>query len=391
MFYTCAAPFTSCRMRERMNAEVSTTEHSRNEARLKLVCLALIALAGLVVGWNKGQLPRRDPIALAAAGDTAPDLALYHAIVADVRGGRDYYDAAHERIQQFGFPISSPFNWRLPTYAWLFSLLPNKCWIQAVLLLLGAAGLVLTFAAERSTSNIAQAAVATFFMFGIFRWVLDGDAYLAQEVWAGVLIMISVAALRFEAWRWRLLAALAGIAALMFRELALPYCLAVGGLALWQRRYWEAALWAKGLVAFGCLLAWHVYAVRGELVEHGHATTGGAGLAQWIRCGGLDFVLLTVRMNSLVFHWPASLLWVYLLVALLGLAQRSDSASRTCCLAALLYLLAFGVAGRPENFYWGLLYAPLLPAGLAAGMLAVRQWWIASLSAENPITNADPA
>jgi hypothetical protein len=378
-------------MRVRMNAEVSTTEHSTNEARLKLACLALIALAGLLVGWNKGQLPRRELVALAAAGDTAPDLALYHAIVADVRGGRDYYDAAHERIQQFGFPISSPFNWRLPTYAWLFSLLPNKCWIQAVLLLLGAAGLVLTFAAERSTSNVAQAAVATFFMFGIFRWVLDGDAYLAQEVWAGVLIMISVAALRFEAWRWRLLAALAGIVALMFRELALPYCLAAGGVALWQRRYWEAVLWAKGLVVFGCLLAWHVFAVRGELVEHGHAPIGGAGLAQWIRCGGLDFVLLTVRMNSLLFHWPASLLWVYLLVALLGLAQRSDFASRTSCLAALLYLLAFGVVGRAENFYWGLLYAPLLPAGLAAGVLAVKQCWIASLPAENPITNADPA
>jgi hypothetical protein len=114
-------------------------------------------------------------------------------------------------------------------------------------------------------------------------------------------------------------------------------------------------------------------------------------LAQWIRCGGLDFVLLTVRMNSLLFHWPASLLWVYLLVALLGLAQRSDFASRTCCLAALLYLLAFGVVGRSENFYWGLLYAPLLPAGLAAGVLAVKQCWNASLPAENPITNADPA
>jgi hypothetical protein len=269
--------------------------------------------------------------------------------------------------------------------------LPNKCWIQAALLLLGAAGLVLTFASERSTSNIAHATLATFFMFGIFRWVLDGDAYLAQEVWAGVLIMISVAALRLEDWRWRWLAALAAAAALMFRELALPYCLAAGGLALWQRRYWEAALWAKGIAVFGCLLAWHVFAVRAELAQHGHASGGGAGLAQWIRCGGLDFVLLTVRMNSLLFHWPAALLWIYVLVALLGLAQRSDFASRACCLAALLYLLAFGIAGRPENFYWGLLYAPLLPAGLAAGMLAIRQALIASVPGENSITSADPA
>jgi hypothetical protein len=372
-----------------------TSEPSTNEARFKLACLALVALVGLVVGWDKAQLPRRDPAALAVAGDTAPDLALYQAIVADVRGGRDYYDAAHEKIQQFGFPISSPFNWRLPTYAWLFSLLPSKCWIQAVLLLLGAFGLLLTFAAERATSSIAHAAVATFFMFGVFRWVLDGDAYLAQEVWAGVLIMISVAALRLGslgsfAWRWRLLAASAGVTALLFRELALPYCLVAGGLALWQRRYWEAALWAKGLVGFGCLLTWHVLSVRAELAEHGHVA-GGAGLAQWIRCGGLDFVLLTVRMNGLLFHWPAALLWLYLLASLWGLAQRTDLASRTCCLAALAYLLAFGIVGRPENFYWGLLYAPLLPAGLVAGSQAVARLWQASRLTECSTTNADPA
>jgi len=231
------------------------------ESRFTLACFGLIALVGIVAGWGQGNLPQRGPRpAIAQTNCTTPDLALYQAVISDVRQGRDYYDAAHERIPQFGFPISSPLNWRLPTYAWLLSLLPNKCWIQGVLLLLGIAGLWLTFAAERFKLDVFQAAFTTLLMFGVFRWVLDGDAYLAQEVWAGVLIMISVAALRLgeSSWKWRALAALAGIAALLFRELALPYCLVAAGLALWQRRYWEAALWGKGLVGFSLLLAWHV-------------------------------------------------------------------------------------------------------------------------------------
>jgi hypothetical protein len=94
-----------------------------------------------------------------------------------------------------------------------------------------------------------------------------------------------------------------------------------------------------------------------------------------MRCGGLDFVLLTVRMNSLLFAAPPAALWLFLLVSLIGLAQRSDATSRLCCLAALLYLLAFAFVGRPENFYWGLLYAPLLPWGVGPGLSALWGLW----------------
>jgi hypothetical protein len=362
-----------------------TLDRTALDVRLTLAALALIALAGLALGWNKGQLPRREVVAVGCTGEAkcttageevAPDLALYAAIIADVRGGRDYYDAAHERIPQAGFPISSPLNWRLPTYAWVLSALPNKCWIQGVLLLLGAGGLWLTFVAERSTASVGHAAVATFLMFGVFRWVLDGQAYLAQEVWAGVLLMISTAGLRQgeTSPKWRLLAVAAGIAALLFRELALPYCLVAGGMALWRRRWSEAALWGGGVALFTLLVAWHVGEVRSELAEDG-VTAGGAGLAQWLRLGGLDFVLLTLRMNSLLFVWPAALLWLYLLASLLGLAHRTDDASRVCCLAALLYLGTFAIVGRPENFYWGLVAAPLLVWGPAHAPAALAQKW----------------
>ena len=103
------------------------------------------------------------------------------------------------------------------------------------------------------------------------------------------------------------------------------------------------------------------------------AAPPGAGLAQWLRLGGLDFVLLTTRMNGLFFAAPAGLLWLYLLAALVGLANRPDETSRVACLAALAYLLAFAVLGRPENFYWGLLPAPLLAWGAAHGPAALAR------------------
>ncbi len=346
------------------------------DARVTLVVLALLAILGVIAGWNSGQLPR--PIEGAAVQTTAPDLALYATIIADVRGGRDYYDAAHEHIQAFGFPINSPLNWRLPTYAWTLSILPNKCWIQLVLLVLGMSGLALTFHAERTKFNIGQAALTTFLMFGVVRWVLDGQAYLAQEVWAAILITISVASLRLgeSSLRWRLLAVATGTAALLFRELALPYCVVAAGVALWHRRWLDAALWTLGLVAFAALLGYHVAQVQAQLA--GTTQVGSAGLSQWLRFGGLDFVLLTGRMNGIMFNAPAAVLWLYLLLSLFGLAQRTNQASRICCLAALLYVLAFAIVGRPENFYWGLLYAPLLPWGLARGVAACHELWQAA-------------
>jgi hypothetical protein len=143
-----------------------------------------------------------------------------------------------------------------------------------------------------------------------------------------------------------------------------------------------------GLAMFVALLGYHVTQVQAQLA--GTSPVGGAGLAQWLRWGGLDFVLLTGRMNGLLFNAPAGWLWFYLLLALFGLAQRTDPAARVACLAALLYVLAFAIVGRPENFYWGLLYAPLLPGGLARGAVACHELWQAAQETPLSTTPGQP-
>jgi len=332
--------------------------------RAHLLILVVLLAAGLALGWNKGRLPER-PIEPATSGEarTAPDLRLYREVVDEVRRGNDYYQVARQKIPQFGFPITSPLNWRLPTYAWVLALLPDRCSRQAALLGLSLVSLVLAFYAQRRTSPTSIAAASVFLLFGVVRWAFDGEAYLAQEPWAATLIVISLSAHALGG-RWRALAVACGTAALLFRELALPYCGVACLCAAWNRRWWESAAWAAGIALFFCFFAWHVGQVRGQLAGS-ETTAASAGLAQWLRFGGLDFVLLTTRMNGLLFAAPAGLLWLYLLAALWGLAQRCDETSRLACLAALAYVSAFAIVGRSENFYWGLLPAPLLAWGAA--------------------------
>ena len=342
------------------------------QSRGLLAVFALLAVLGSALGWSKGQIPRREMQPAAAA----PDLQLYREVVAEVRGGKSYYDAARVKIPQFGFPISSPLNWRLPTYAWLFALLPLPRYVQALLVLLSLAALLLAYRAQTKNGPALVAAFTVLALLGVVRWSLDGDAYLAQEPWAATLIAISLATHSLGG-RWRSASVAAGTTALLFRELALPYCGIACLSAAWNRRWRECAAWAAGIALFFAFFAWHVSQVRGQLAGM-EAAEPGAGLAQWLRLGGLDFVLLTTRMNGLLFAAPAALVWLYLLASLVGLAHRGDETSRLACLAALAYLLAFAILGRPENFYWGLLPAPLLAWGTASAPAALARLWQAA-------------
>ena len=355
-------------------------------ARIALATLLLLALSGGLLSLGRGELPHREAALPAAAGsaqsDLAPDLALYCEVITEVRAGRGYYDTAHEKIHSYGFPVSSPLNWRLPTYAWLFAALPCLGWIQLTLIVLSVIALWMAFLAESRASSIGQAALVTFLLFGIAKWSIDGYAFLAQEPWAATFILISVSAYRLadhpksairnpqSAIAWRCIAIAAAFAALAFRELALPYCGIACLLALYRRRWLEATAWTMGIAAFFAFFGWHVLQVNAQLA--GTEAAASAGLSQWLRFGGLDFVLLTTRMNALLFAAPSWLLWLYLLAALLGLAHQRDDSSRLACLSALAYLLVFAFLGRSENFYWGLLVAPLLPWGVIHAHAAIN-------------------
>jgi hypothetical protein len=204
------------------------------------------------------------------------------------------------------------------------------------------------------------------------------NGYLMHECWAGLLIALSLALYpgRDPAGRGARLAAslVAGLAAALVRELALPFLGVMALMALVERRPKEALLW---LAAVGlCLLALLGHA----LIVLRHTLPGDPGMA-WVRLGGWGFVLATDRWNAIVAlkPWLAAAL---LPPALAGALAWGGPAGRRLWFTLLGYAAGFLVVGRPENTYWGLMIAPLLPLGwvgaVAAGFgllgpLAMRQ------------------
>ncbi|WP_254507132.1 hypothetical protein [Anatilimnocola floriformis] len=355
------------------------------QARVFLAALLLIALVGCVLSWNKGKLPARDvapetqPVktdtATEVASDpVAPDLQLYRDVTAAVARGENYYVTVKPQLLKHGFPVRSTFNWRLPTYAWFFALLPGPWAIQGLLVLLAAAGLTLHFQAEQTAQGLAAAVFSAFLLIGVVKWSVDGLAFYTQELWAAVLMLVSIGTIARKEPAWRIVAISAGIAALLFRELALPYCFWAAVFATYHRRWKEAAGWSAGIALFFAFLFWHSRQVAAQLTADDLNGAGG-GLTQWLKFGGLDFVLLCTRLNAFLFAAPGPVLFLYLLLSLLGLTSSRDERLLLQGFTAASYFAAFSVVGMPINFYWGLLFAPLLPAGVAAVPAVLNSLW----------------
>jgi hypothetical protein len=287
------------------------------------------------------------------------DLKYYKEVVTRVHDGENYYDVANQRLRHWGFRVGSVFNWRLPTYAYVLGALPSVGWAQAALSAIGLAGLLLAVAADNRDVSFLAAGGTFLLQFGVFFWCLKEDCYLAQEVWAAMLILLSVGAAAFQC---RALAVGAGLAALCFRELVLPYCLVAAGVAWWYGRRKEAIVWLAGIGLFFLYLGWHAAQVAARLTPEDRADS--RGISEWITFGGLTFNILTTRMNLFMLDAPGWLVFLYLATALIGLLGWRGEQGALVAFATMVYLAAFAVVGMPMNVNWGLMYAPLLPFGV---------------------------
>ena len=87
------------------------------------------------------------------------------------------------------------------------------------------------------------------------------------------------------------------------------------------------------------------------------------GLSGW-----LSDVVLSSNLRFLA-HYVAGPLVMLMMV---GWAGWKSSLGTTATLLFLGYGLAFMIAGRPDNFYWGAVIAPAMFAGLAFAPRALR-------------------
>jgi hypothetical protein len=200
---------------------------------------------------------------------------------------------------------------------------------------------------------------------GVLPAIAPQAPYL-HEVWAGLLISLSLALRRPERFG---LAVAAGLAAALIRELAAPYLVVMAVTALAGRHWREAAAWVLALVLFAAALAAHAHLVDAQVLPSDHA---GAG---WMKLGGWPFVLHAAQWNAVLAAAPAWLTALVVPAALAGAATWSTSLGRRLAATLVAYVLALAAVGRPENFYWGLMIAPLLPLGFARACRALGRLW----------------
>jgi hypothetical protein len=328
-------------------------ECSRRQAALLLAIVVGAIVACQWVAWTYPTVPEYETKA-----SRQTDVELYRRVIDRVRDGENYYDAVHEEFFRRDYPVCSLFNYRTPFYAWLFGALPDMEWGRAAQLTLAGAVLVLCYAVFWRAGTPILGAFAVVVASGALAWSFLDAMCLFTEVWAGALITMSVAAYGLG---HRGVGVAAGLMALLFRELALPYCVIALGLAAWEGRRREAAAWLAGMALYALFFAWHASQVMPRLPQ----AVDGAGLGKWMQFGGLKFLLATTRTHLLILLAPAWVVALCLPLGVLGLAGWRHDMGRHSLVVVAVYLSLFAVVGALENFYWGLLYTPLLAIGVA--------------------------
>ncbi len=311
-----------------------------------LVLLACTIFAGFM-------LPA--PSAAPRAGPVQHDADLYRAIAARVASGTPYYPAAAAEQRARGYPLKPFVTMRPPLLAEVTGLVGTTAmgWLLRLAVLGALAALVIRLRAsvERPAERLAALAIGALALLTVAQPALA----IWHEVWAATLATVALA-VRTDR-RWLAAIGIATLAALL-RELAAPLLVAMAGAAWIERRRGEALAWLAGLGVFALALAFHAGQVTAVTLPGDGASQGWSG-------GGWPVALTMLHQTSLFAVLPRWIAASLVPLALLGWASRRDAFGQRVALWLLGMTTLFCLAGRPDNLYWGMMVAPLLPVGLA--------------------------
>ncbi|WP_235519619.1 hypothetical protein [Sphingomonas sp. Leaf22] len=317
--------------------------------------IALLALALLASSWF---LPAED-----AARDAPLGVDVYASVVDGLRSGGDYYAVAAQELRADRAPLHPFPAIRLPTLSVVQAALPDFVSILLLIAIAAATGLAWSRRIggwfERGPPRIA----ALFLLAGGMVAFVQPSLVAFHELWAGLLIAWSLAIRRED--RWVEAVALA-LCAMVIRETAALYALAMLAAALRDGRRREALGWVAALLVFVAVLLLHARAVAlvaGPLdaVSPGWGRLHGPGL----------FASGMARSTALIIlpWWLGAPL---AMLAMLGWAAAPGPLGRRAALTFGGYALAIAVFARTDNFYWALAAAPAYLVGMAFLPDAVR-------------------
>lgn len=326
-------------------------------ARLALAVLIALLLASALVSVN-------DPAGAEGSLETGQgdgDLAFYEGVTKRVRDGGNYYDFIVPEQRSHDYPVNPAFAVRLPILAY------GNAWLGAfgqigvaLLLMLGViAAWWRKLREDPALGRLAGMAVAMVCVAASLG--VNRTFFPLHELWAGMLIALSFGLHRIgtngQGGRWGG-ALLAAALALAIREHALPFVLLMAATALYHRNWREAAAWCALTVLFSAGMAWHLALVTREVLPSDPHS------APWLVLRGLSGWLANVVQSSNLRwlpHWLAGPAVVLMAFGWLGWNSRAGTFG---FLLSAGYGLAFMLAGRWENYYWGAMIAPAMFAGI---------------------------
>jgi hypothetical protein len=321
---------------------------------LPIFAALLLIVFGLVTGAERER-------AAPTSGPT--DLGLYAYAASAADHPSTYYAQVVAEQRREGYELKPFLVVRPPALSFLLAALRNDALrrLAVVALALGALAAWWLRLGREGVAPLPRAFDLIALASGALPAIAPQAPYM-HEVWAGLLISLSLALRREDRFA---LAVVAGLAAALIRELAAPYLVVMATTALLGRHWREAAAWALALALFAVALAWHAFMVDALVLPTDHASAG------WLKLSGWPFVLHAAQWNAILAVAPAWLTALAVPAALAGAANWTTSLGRRLAAVLVSYVLAFAMVGRPENFYWGLMFAPLLPLGFARAFRAL--------------------
>lgn len=334
------------------------------QARLILAALVALLLLTLLALVTPDVMAAPTP----ATGGT--DVALYAAIVDGVRAGGNYYAVAAEALRAGDYPLRPFVTFRLPTLAVTQAALPEGA--TPALLYVLATGVILAWYARLREALRRPIAVTTALLLLAAGSLAGWQAELAgfHEIWAGLLIALSLA--RYRPGRWAEAVGW-GLAAMLIRETAALYVVVMAALAWGAGDRREALAWAAAVAVLALLLVAHAHAVAVVVRAADPASPGWAGLL------GPGFVVRAAYASTALSLLPLAVAAPTVGLAWFGWTAWPGPLATRVAATLAAYALLLAVAGRLDTFYWGLLTAPVLLIGLAFAPDGLRDLAAAAL------------
>jgi hypothetical protein len=316
------------------------------QAWLALAALALVLLASLSAVGAAGEIASARPGMDASIGQT---------IVDGVRHNGGYYSTAASALRGADRPLRPFTVFPFPTLSVVEGWLPGVA-AAALFYALALAVLLVWTARLRGSVRSGAATVAALALLAAgMAEVVAGDAIYSHDLWAGLLIALSLALRR--PGRWIEPVAIALIA-MLIRETALVYALVMALFALLEGRRREAAGWGVAIAVFAVVLALHAHAVD--------AVVGPLDVAasDWGGRLGFGFFVAALTQSTALALLPVVAGALIAGCALFGWAAWNDDAGlRALALIAACAAL-IGIAAEPGDCDAVLIVAPLLLLGL---------------------------